>query len=302
MALIAQIPAAPPATDSVGEVLDTLLADSAGVDSVDVDTVPPDTVWYLMLEPPVTPVLPGHVAPAEDSTGISWILTVLLALFVTVSIRFRSNYKYLGAMFKDAVEVRERGNVFDETVREESFMGLLNVLWCISVGILLYTLVEWGVRTPFILERVAASGLPADPERILSPSVQPLGMALCAGVTLLWQAMMVGLYTVVGNVFDDKAHTRMWLMGYLATTGLSTLVFFPLALLALCYPGDTHLILIVGLGGLIMAKLVFIWKGFRIFFKEITSWLLFLYYLCSLEIVPLILLFVSCLAVCATIL
>lgn len=292
MALTAQIlPVDTTAADTLAA------ADTLRTDSVAIDTVTPDTVWYLMLEPPSTPALPEHSTGGGDSTGMSWILTGLLTLFIIVAIRFRSNYKYLGAMFKDAVEVRERGNVFDETVREESFMALLNVLWCFSAGVLLYSLVEWGATEPWVVSRLQASGFapPAGGDR-------PLGMALCAGIALVWQMLMVGLYYVVGNVFSDTAHTRMWLTGYLATTGLSTLIFFPLALCAICYPADAHVILCVALGGLIVAKLVFIWKGFRIFFKEITSWLLFLYYLCSLEIVPLILLFASCLAVCSTIL
>ena len=94
----------------------------------------------------------------------------------------------------------------------------------------------------------------------------------------------------------------MWVNGYMATTGLSTLIFFPLSLLSIFYPSDAGIILIVALGGFIIAKLIFIWKGFRIFFKEITSWLLFLYYLCSLEIVPLILLFFSTYLLCGTLL
>lgn len=280
---------------------DSIAVDSLAVDSGGMDTVVPDTVWYLLLEPPVEPTLPAHAAPDTDTTGMSWILTALLALFIIIAIRFRSNSKYLAAMFKDAVEVRERGNVFDETVREESFMGLLNVMWCISVGILLYTLIDLTRGIPWVTERLAASGIHLK-EACFSGAARPLGMALCAGVTLLWQVVMVGLYSLIGNVFDDSSHTRMWLTGYLATTGLSTLIFFPLALLAICYPEDTPVILSVALGGLILAKLVFIWKGFRIFFRNFSSWLLFLYYLCSLEIVPLILLFVTCLGVCATIL
>lgn len=300
MALTAQIIPAD-SLPAVAATADTAIADTAGADSLAVDTVAPDTVWYLLLEPVAEPPLPLHEAAETDTTGMSWVLTLLLGLFVIVAVRFRKNSKYLAAMFKDAFEVRERGNVFDETVREESFMGLLNVLWCLSVAILLYTLIDWAREIPWVTGRLAASGIRLT-EMHFTGVARPLGMAICAGMTILWQAGMAGIYTLVGNVFGDAAHTRMWLTGYLATTGLSTLIFFPLALLAICYPDDTHVILAVALGGLIMAKLVFIWKGFRIFFRDFTSWLLFLYYLCSLEIVPLILLFVSCLTVCATIL
>lgn len=283
--------------------VDTAVIDSIATDSVTIDSVPTDTVWYIMLEAPVRPELPAHDPLEEDTTGMSWIITALLALFVIVAIRFRSNSKYLSAMFKDAVEVRERGNAFDETVREKSFMIMLNVLWCISVGILLYTLVGWSMAEPIVASSLRdvgvgwlkfPSGFPI--------SMEPLGMAVCICLVGVWQIMMVMLYSIVGNVFNDATHTQMWVTGYLATTGLSTLIFFPLALMAVCYSEKAPLILAVALGGFIVAKLIFIWKGFRIFFRQITSWLLFLYYLCSLEIVPLILLIAACFTVCSIIL
>lgn len=291
VAASASAPASAPASDSV-----------AVADSVAVDTAAHDTLYYIMLDPPAVADLPPNSGPAAEGWGMSWILTLLTVLFVIVAIRFRSNSKYLSALFRDAVEVRERRNVFDETVREESFMLILNVLWCLSVGVLLYTLIQYSLTDPGISARLR-SAMPGDiPPGGWTGEKAPLAIAISIGVTLIWQLVMTALYSTVGRVFSDRLHTRMWLTGYLAVSGLSTLIFFPLALLALCYPGDPKVILWVAFGGFVAAKLMFIVKGFRIFFKEITSWLLFLYYLCSLEIVPLILLYISTVALCATIL
>lgn len=271
-------------------------------DSPLLDTAPKDTLYYIMLEPETTYELQPPVRDTEGSDIMSWILTALTLLFVVVAIRFRSNSKYLSAMFRDAVEVRERRNVFDDTVREDSFMIILNALWCLSVGVLLYTTVQFSAGDPFIGERLRQAGLSGLPPGGFSASQAPLGMGISIGVAIVWQLMMITLYAVVGRVFSDARHARMWVSGYLSVSGLSTLIFFPLALLAICYPGDRTSLLCVALGGFIIAKLIFIIKGFRIFFKEVTSWLLFLYYLCSLEIVPLVLLYVATLLLCATIL
>lgn len=281
---------------------DSALADSAAIDSTMADTVSHDTISYIILEPPVAGELPAPPRYSGGIDGMSWILTALTLLFIVVAIRFRTNSKYLSAIFRDAVEVRERRNVFDETVREESFILILNSLWCLSVGVLLYTTVQFSLADPVIFSHLRMAGLTSVAPGGFPPDAAPLGMAISIGVALVWQLMMVALYTVVGRVFSDGRHTRMWITGYLAVSGLSTLIFFPLALLAICYPGDPRALLWVALGGFIVAKLIFIIKGFRIFFKEVTSWLLFLYYLCSLEIVPLVLLYVSTLLLCATIL
>ncbi|MDE6446907.1 MAG: DUF4271 domain-containing protein [Muribaculaceae bacterium] len=170
------------------------------------------------------------------------------------------------------------------------------------MGVLLYTTVQFSAGDPFIGERLRQAGLSGLPPGGFSASQAPLGMGISIGVAIVWQLMMITLYAVVGRVFSDARHARMWVSGYLSVSGLSTLIFFPLALLAICYPGDRTSLLCVALGGFIIAKLIFIIKGFRIFFKEVTSWLLFLYYLCSLEIVPLVLLYVATLLLCATIL
>lgn len=94
-------------------------------------------------------------------------------------------------------------------------------------------------------------------------------------------------YNVVGRVFSDSQHTWVWVRGFTAGTGLGAVAFFPLALLALAYPAYAPAIVAVGLATLILVKTVYVVKGFRIFFTESSSWVVFLYYLCSLEMVPL---------------
>ncbi len=288
---MAQITDTIAATAPAGVVTDP---EPAASDSLAVaDSVVHDTVRFIMLEAPAhdEPLLRPDGGSYFTTTGTSWILSALLLLFVIVALRFRSNSKYLGAMFKAAFEVRERGNVFDETVREKSFIFILNILWCISAGILLFSLYR------YLADRADIAWSFLSP---VAEGRQPLGMVICICVAALWQLIMTCAYTIVGNVFSDTLHTRMWVGGYTAVTGLSTLILFPLALLAICYPAGTSALLWVALGGFILAKLVFIWKGFRIFFREITSWVLFLYYLCSLEIVPLIILFYATFISCAT--
>ncbi len=108
----------------------------------------------------------------------------------------------------------------------------------------------------------------------------------CVYIGAMWVC-----YTVVGKVFSDSLHTWLWVRGYTAGTGLGGAVFFPLALSALAYPQFTTPIVIIAFAMLILVKLIFIIKGFRIFFTESSLWVVFLYYLCSLEIVPLVITF-----------
>ena len=280
----------------MAEVNDTLLLDSAALsDSLAVDTIEHDTSYVFVLERADIEPLPAR---HDDShPGVSWILTGMLLLFALMAIRFSSNSKYLGALLRNAVEVRERGNVFDDTVRETSFVAVLNLLWCVCGGVLLYTFICRQALHPWAWPQ-AGRGFVLDAAAMGAP----YGMAVCSGLVLIYMLFLVLMYTLTGNIFTDGKHTRMWVRGFLSATGLSTPLMFVLALAVICYPAITDGVLIAALVALILCKMVFIWKGFRIFFAQRGSWVLFLYYLCSLEIVPIILLYISAVGVCGILL
>ncbi len=234
------------------------------------------------------PVVPEVVANETDSFGLSIVTGGVILLFCVIGIRFHNNSKYITTMLRNLIDVRVRTNVFDDTVRETSFMVLLNFLWSCSAGILLY-----GLLCATVPDNPAASfgisGLHTHPA---------LSMAICIGVGIVYTCFMAVAYFMVGTVFAGKIKARLWLKGYTAGQGFLSFVYFFLALLLISHPEWGVGILWVAAGWLILAKIVFIWKGFRIFFTQISSWVLFLYYLCSLEIVPLILTYLAAILLC----
>ncbi|MDE6399799.1 MAG: hypothetical protein K2L68_02950, partial [Muribaculaceae bacterium] len=107
----------------------------AGQDTVSADTVKTLAKEYgLLLEPPVIPEVKEN---PPMSFGMSYILGGIAILFFVIGLRFRNNRKYITAMLRNRVAVRVRNNVFDETVRETSFLVLLNLLWSCSAGMIL---------------------------------------------------------------------------------------------------------------------------------------------------------------------
>lgn len=240
--------------------------------------------------------IPGPMTEAEPHhppfPGESWVMSGLLAVVVIICMRVRTNRKYISALVRDLTDVRERHNAFDDTVRETSFLVLLNILWSLSAGVLLYRLLC--VSFP--------QGIEAGPGSMGIPALyaSPLACAgICMGLTLLYTMAMTLAYSVVGNVFSDSVRTSMWVKGFLASQGLGSVAVSLLALLAMVYAGWSVPILWIGAGVFLLTKLIFIIKGFRIFFTRSASWVLFLCYLCSLEIVPLILLYISALTICS---
>ena len=219
-------------------------------------------------------------APAADY-GSSWILLGLLAVFVVAALRYRKNSRYLSVMMQEVTEVRERHNAFDDTVRETTFVWLLNILWCGVAGILLF-----GLLFP-------------EPPLSLFPAQAVRQMGVCIGMAAAYTLFLTLAYAFVGNLFSDSPKAALWVKGYLASQGLLSISLFPVALLGLCLPGVMHSMVIIGIILFILAKILFIYKGFCIFFTHFASWVLFLYYLCSLEIVPLVLTYVSARYLCS---
>lgn len=254
--------------------------DSVATDSVAADTLKTKT-FGIVLEAPEHPV---PVSRTDNSSGMSYIIGGLSIIFFIIGLRFRNNRKILGSMLHNMVDVRMRGNAFDETVRETSFVLLLNILWGCCAGIVLWGTLSLGqpgqIPLPALTLRPAAS------------------IAVCMGAGVAYTFLMALAYLTVGTVFSDSVHARMWLKGFTSGIGILSIIWFPLALLILFYPEWRENLLWTTLGLFLLVKIVFIWKGFRIFFTQISSWVLFLYYLCSLEIVPLILTYLAALQLC----
>lgn len=262
---------------------DTVSTDSIAADTLVAGEIPLPLVMtdpateYLRQNPPLPP------RPADN--GMSWVYLALTLLFCAGALKFNGSKRYLRALFADLSETRARHNAFDDTVKETSLLVLLNLIWTLLAGILLWTgLLHYGgadTLTGNITGWTAATGI-----------------ALCTGACLAYIVFINLAYWIVGIVFSDKYKTSAWVKGAAASTGLECFLLFPIALVALTLPHIAPEMAVAGVAVFAVGKLIFIFKGFRIFFSQVSSWLLFLYYLCSLEIVPVILTFLAASALC----
>ena len=221
----------------------------------------------LLTSPP-----PVEAAPQRESgsQGVSFILAALFLLVLIISLRFRDNMKYVIAIVHDLITTRIRQNAFDDTVRETSLLVMLNVMWCACAGITGFCV--------FNNTGIESTGM-----------TQAVGMLAGMAIAGVYTVFMYAAYSTVGWVFSDQLHSRLWVKGFAACQALMAPAFFITALLAICCPLQSQLIGFFAFMVFIAGKLAFILKGYRIFFSQFSSWVLFLCYLCSLEIVPLFL-------------
>ena len=241
----------------------------------------------VLINPLREEVAPASPVAAGKTEGMSWVYLILGILFCVSALRFKNSRKQLGHLWNDLTDTRLRHNMFDDTVKETSFIVLLNVLWAASAGVMLWKLLDY--RT---MQGAAAGGSFGlrHPESV--------GIAICAGLSGLYLIGLLIAYWGVGRIFTDRRRTQLWIKGATSSTALETFLLFPTALLLLCYPAWTGWLLLVGGIVFLLGKMLFFSKGFRIFFNQISSLLLFLYYLCSLEIVPVVIVYITALSLC----
>lgn len=268
--------------NSAGLPIPPALPDSLAKDSVG------EPVYGMIIDNPIireeTPVETG------ESTGMSFVWLLLVLLFCAVSLKFKNNARYIRAVVSDLTEVRVRQNAFDDTVKETSFLVMLNILWVICAGVLLWEAVMLDVGG---VEAAVSFSIPDKPAA---------GIAVCIGMAGGYSLFMCIGYWIIGSVFTDRERARMWLKGAGASQGLEAVFLLPLAALALSNETWLFILLEIAAAVFILGKIIFIYKGFRIFFNQISSWMLFLYYLCSVEIVPLILTYLATLQLCSVLL
>ena len=237
---------------------------------METDTIPEEIEpqYGLLL---TAPEPPEAVPYRDDSNGVSFILAGLFLLCLIISLRYRNNIKYVVSMFSSLMETRTRSNIFNDTVRETSLIVMLNVMWCACAGIIGYSVMNF-----------LNPGMQAE----LGPAI---GMLIGMGFAVAYVVFLWIAYRAVGLVFSDRGNTELWIKGFSASQALMAPPFFVMALVAVCSYDSAIIVGITSALVFLIGKMIFIWKGYRIFFNQISSWVLFLCYLCSLEIVPLIL-------------
>ncbi|MGN1245963.1 MAG: DUF4271 domain-containing protein [Muribaculaceae bacterium] len=238
----------------------------------------PEQARVMTVPGEATAATPRHISPLYDNGSM---LLVLAVIFIT-TVSYRKGYKYVADFFHNISSVRERQNLFeDHTVKETQIMTALTANTCIFEAILLYI----------------AYGLLYHPA---TPAATPVFgfVAALTGLTVLFHLAMLALCWMLGFIFSDKLSTGLWLDGVKASASMLGVTLAPITFAILIFPHFVRTGLILAIIFYILARIVVIYKAFRIFFNNLQSLLYFILYLCSVEIVPVVLSFAGAMNLC----
>ena len=214
---------------------------------------------------------PFSQSPLHDTSSMGLMLAGLLLIVIS----YRSGYKYLENLAHNMFSIRRRENLFeDHTVNETQILTALIINTCIMEGLLMYLGVDTWV--PSLHSSLHSKVF--------------LHTGLFSVVALLFYFAQLGAYNVIGHVFSDSINSKLWIDGFNASQSLLGLLLFPVVSVALIMPTMANTMLICAISLYFCARIVFICKGFRIFYSNLPSLVYFILYLCAVEIVPLVLL------------
>ena len=224
----------------------------------------------VLVEPRVAVAAePRATSPLHDN----WTMLLVLTVVFLITVSYRKGYKYVADFFHNITSVREHQNMFeDHTVKETQIMSALIANTCIFEAILLY--IAFGLLYP--------SETPA------ATPVTGFILALSA-FTGIYHIAMLALCWLLGFIFSDRASTGLWLDGLKASSSMLGVLLAPITFAILLFPSFIKMGLFMAIILYFLARLIVIYKAFRIFFNNLQSSLYFILYLCSVEIVPVIL-------------
>lgn len=202
------------------------------------------------------------------------VMGIIVGVLVLLALNMRHIRRLFHALPQDLWSLRRRANVFDEhTANETRSIFLLIAQLCVfSAVMFLLWLAPRGNTAGFGWIGHGAT---------LSSAIGWLTAA--TGSYYLFQLAAVG---TVGYAFTDPLRCSQWRRGLNASSVLlAQLITIPM-LVALFYPGATGAMLAVCAASYVATRLVFIAKGFRIFYRGPLSLVYFILYVGALEILP----------------
>jgi hypothetical protein len=211
--------------------------------------------------------LAPQALPRNAATD-SGVLTLLTVMFLLVAFNFKHCAKVIAKLGRDLLSTRRRANVFnDSTVNETRVLVVMLFQLWVGDGLLAYAAnVSCGAEFHDIFRTVAAY----------------------TAVAAAFYLAQLGIYRFVGYLFTDKVGAVQWVKGYNSSQAFLGAALLIPALVTLFYPGLTKAMVAVAAALYVVARVVFIAKGFRIFYHKIASLLYFILYLCALELIPII--------------
>ena len=245
-----------------------------------------DTAISHIDQMPVIEVPKGHNARTPNTSPLhdtgSMVMLLLSCLFMLTS--YRMGRTYISNLTHNMFSTKGNDDLFTEhTPSDTRIILALIANTCLMGGIMMFYGILW--YNPALTTALQNS---------VFLHVLTLTMAGALFITL-----QLLLYRLIGFTFANPALTNMWVSGFLSSQAVLGLLLFPIVVITLVFPSTIKMMVTIAIILYVLGRIVFICKGFRIFFNNLSSSIYFILYLCAVEIVPPLLALAGTVYVCS---
>lgn len=215
----------------------------------------------------------GDPVPYQFRTDSIVTVILMVSFFLIVWVTTLSRH-YLRKQAKEFFHYRQRNNLFSERTQTE-LRGQIFLIFqtCFLLSILFFDYTQEFQTEVF--NQIS-------PYKILGVSM---------GILCLYFALKIGMYTFVNNVFFEQKKNEQWTETYLLCILGMGLALLPLALLVVYFDFAFANTTICLACIITVYKILLFYKCSRIFFNYTLGFVHLFLYFCTLEIIPIFILF-----------
>lgn len=214
----------------------------------------------------------GTARPYSVKMSDSIILLMFLSLFLFISV-FAKGRDYVRHMFQNLFTDTDKESIFidNSTTSEYRIRFFLLLQTTISLAVLFFFL----IKTP--------NGILSMPERETFMLISLFILVIFIFWGIKWL-----INKILGFIFFEKDKVNLWQNNYFSALSLYGVAFFPVLVLLINAP-SMHIIEIsryILIVFFILGFIIITYKGIRFFLTKPHGILYFMLYLCALEIIP----------------
>lgn len=228
--------------------------------------------WKLVRVPFHDQGIAGDPLPYRLRTDNVVTLALLLGFLLAVWVVSRS-MRYLFAQLKDFFYPPERDDSLTTGTGNE-LKGQIFLIFqtCVVMGLMFFTYTQEYLTDVF--NQVS-------PYKLL---------ALDIGLLIVYYVLKVLLYQFVNWVFFDSRSRRLWMEAFLLTVLAEGLLLLPVTLLVVYFEMSIRYAILIFMVVVLVLKSLLLYKSYQIFFSYKLGGVHLILYFCTLEVIPLLVL------------
>jgi hypothetical protein len=233
-----------------------------------------DSIYEILINPLAFPEKPpGYRYEAKPKAQYiqNWSILIFVLLFVILATVRTSSEKYIIQLFQSIFNRSTANRLFREKV--SNFMHVsfrLDTFFILVIGLLIYQTVNFVVQ-------------PTSEESIIY-----FGISVAA--ILLYVTVKFSFYRIIGFIFDVSSETQEYIFYAKSGNRIMGLILFPIVISLFFIRGNyAEYLLIIGGIIVLIASIINILRGMKVIAQKVFSIYYMILYLCTLEILPLLL-------------